>query len=407
MNRCIFNIGKLISTCLLCLVTFSSAGHTTPETSSNKTAAILFYANKHSENPDFALYDDGTVIFRPNVEETNSIESPYFTVTLSDAEKAYFINSLEKLASAKEFYKIQDSPTSAFNIFQIDILGVKKHIEVLGSLSADDSELVRGDQLPSGLIDLYDRLINFQDVYARPWLSGHYQVHVQPFEYAEKIIEWPNHWPDLHDPDTKKMGDDYILVLPSVTFQKFIKLANKCDHEKAVLISGKKWMIRSYKFIFPDQELVSLSNPLSTDNQIVREIKDNRQCINTLNVSDYSAYENYSTKLAQTIRKNWHPPKCIHLPVAVSFLLHKNGEVSGVRIEQSTNSPVSDIAALLAVHGVAPFDPLPECAPKQISVSIKFDLSNSLQNRAIVFMRLDERLGSERELCFIDLLRRF
>ncbi len=90
--------------------------------------------------------------------------------------------------------------------------------------------------------------------------------------------------------------------------------------------------------------------------------------------NDYSKYEVFATSLRQRVRSCWFPPKVV-LPVAVAFTVNKDGQISNLKIEKTTDTismKAVDTATLRAVRIAAPFKYFPQDGPDRIFVSLRF-----------------------------------
>lgn len=82
----------------------------------------------------------------------------------------------------------------------------------------------------------------------------------------------------------------------------------------------------------------------------------------------------YMKDLQTRIKRNWMPPKKDRSKrVLVVFKVHKNGEVSNLRLSSSSGTQDADKAALKAVEDAAPMKPLPEGAPENVDIEFTFD----------------------------------
>ena len=85
-------------------------------------------------------------------------------------------------------------------------------------------------------------------------------------------------------------------------------------------------------------------------------------------------YDPYAVDLQRQIKHAWIPPKGLEdRRVKVVFKVHKDGHVTNSRILKSSGLQLVDAAALQAVANAAPFRPLPDGAPKDVSVEFTFD----------------------------------
>jgi TonB family protein len=82
----------------------------------------------------------------------------------------------------------------------------------------------------------------------------------------------------------------------------------------------------------------------------------------------------YMADLQRRIKRAWYPPRGIESHrVVVVFKVHEHGELSNLRISQSSGVPNRDKAALDAVQNASPFRPLPQGASEPVDIQFTFD----------------------------------
>lgn len=82
----------------------------------------------------------------------------------------------------------------------------------------------------------------------------------------------------------------------------------------------------------------------------------------------------YMAELQRRIKRAWFPPKGpASKRVVVVFKIHTRGEMSHLRIEQSSGNSDTDNAALKAVENAAPFAHLPANSPDDVDIQFTFD----------------------------------
>lgn len=204
-----------------------------------------------SDSPSFVLYDSGQVIFlKAGIDK----QAKYFSLTLTPEEKEEFLACLplSDFLKLKDHYTnfpegtlVDDAPQA---FIYVSHNGIAKRVTVEGGLDADDKNL------PEALMKIYSKIGNFNDSRARPWAPEKYEVMIWPFENSElKPIKWPEGWPDLNSPDTKKRRDEqYSIYLKPAKFAELDEIMKKAESGQAVLINGKKWAV-SYRIPFPHE----------------------------------------------------------------------------------------------------------------------------------------------------------
>ncbi len=83
----------------------------------------------------------------------------------------------------------------------------------------------------------------------------------------------------------------------------------------------------------------------------------------------------YMADLQRNIKRSWHPPKRNESKrVVVLFKIHKNGQLSNLRIDRSSGLDVVDQAALRAIETAsANFRAFPEGASNDVDIQFTFD----------------------------------
>jgi len=82
----------------------------------------------------------------------------------------------------------------------------------------------------------------------------------------------------------------------------------------------------------------------------------------------------YMAELQRRIKRAWFPPKIARSKrVQVIFKVHRNGEMTNLRLANSSGLTAADEAALKAIEAAAPFHPLPAGAPADVDIEFTFD----------------------------------
>jgi TonB family protein len=85
-------------------------------------------------------------------------------------------------------------------------------------------------------------------------------------------------------------------------------------------------------------------------------------------------YSHYIEDLNRRVRRAWLPPKgSENKVIIVEFTIHRNGQVTDAKIVTSSGLPKPDAAVLKALEQAAPFRPLQDGAPAEITVQLKFN----------------------------------
>jgi hypothetical protein len=194
-----------------------------------------------SDSPEFALYDDGLVVFRR--------ADGYFSVRLAPEEQASLFGRFT-VAGLDEHYDAARATDQPTNIF-IDFRGEKPAATlVYGSLRRPGTK----DRLPEMLVSMYDAFHDFDHPRATAWLPDKIEVMVWPYEYApEESIAWPTDWPGLDAEDTVARGEEsFSIYLPSARFDELRAFLATRRQRGAVEIEGRKWAV-SIRYPFPGE----------------------------------------------------------------------------------------------------------------------------------------------------------
>ncbi len=82
----------------------------------------------------------------------------------------------------------------------------------------------------------------------------------------------------------------------------------------------------------------------------------------------------YLADLQKRIKKSWFPPRGNESKrITVKFKIHKDGDITGVKLEKSSGFSLADDAALEAVEKAAPLPPLPPGADSELVIKFTFD----------------------------------
>lgn len=206
-----------------------------------------------AESPTFALYEDGTVIYR----KRGKTGIRYLSSNLSKNEIAWVLHTIQptSLVSLKGDYALvssHDQPMTRILYKKPD--GSYKRIKVYGSLNPKDREPSDTDPPPL-LTEIYRFVSAYDNPQAKEWLPSYVEVIVWPYEYApEKDAFWPKGWPDLKDIRTVKRRDSYSIYLPRSRYPELKVFLGKLREKQAVRMNGRKWSV-NVRFPFPYENL--------------------------------------------------------------------------------------------------------------------------------------------------------
>lgn len=204
-----------------------------------------------SDSPMFALYEDGTVIWRKGDGfRTTRLNQSAMERLLAELNP----DALRPLYGRYDALQVTDQPEEDLLLYRGER---PTFISVYGSL---DSSAVRGST-PTAIVSAYDKLKQFNPPQSTDWLPDSIEVMVWPYAYApEPSIKWPKDLPDLNDPHTLKRGDSFSIYIRSSKLQEVRAFLAHRSEKAAIEIDGKKWMV-GIRFPFPTERLWMAPNP--------------------------------------------------------------------------------------------------------------------------------------------------
>jgi hypothetical protein len=200
-----------------------------------------------SDSPAFALYDDGTVIYRTS--------TGYKSGKLDRTAREALTRSLNVNALAPEagYYDASNGTTDQPTV-ELLFFGGAEHTNIIvnGVMTSAEARA----QLPEAIVAAYDTLRGFSLPDATPWLPEKIEVMVWPYDHAiDAPIVWPKDWPGLDDPATRKRGEgSFSIYIPSARYEAVNAFLASRKEKGAVLIGGKKWSA-SIRLPFPQESV--------------------------------------------------------------------------------------------------------------------------------------------------------
>lgn len=194
----------------------------------------------------FALYDDGTVIFRQDEE--------YKSIRLSSMEHRELLHSIDQaelpdLAGRYHVSPWNHEPSGNLLIYT-------NHDPVLVSVygSLRNSEVQ--SCLPPNLGAVLSELMAFRHPGAETWLPNEIEVMIWDLPNTpDASVIWPDQWPGLDDPQTVRTGDDmYSIFVLATHFDEVQGLLASIPIRGVVEIDGRAWGAE-IRFPFPHEEL--------------------------------------------------------------------------------------------------------------------------------------------------------
>lgn len=198
-----------------------------------------------SDSPKFALYSDGTAIF---ATKTGYASTRLDRTRLEQLVSAFDYPELRNLAGGYQAIFASDQPDNWLLFYGH---GKPFFISVYGRL---DSPSVRS-ALPWPVLSAFQSLRNFAPKESQPWLPSELEVMVWPYVKApDPLIVWPEHWPGLNAPGTRKSDESYSIFLPSSEAPALRAFLARTKPAGAVEIDGKKWAV-GVRIPFPHEAL--------------------------------------------------------------------------------------------------------------------------------------------------------
>ena len=201
-----------------------------------------------SDSPTFALYTDGTVIYRNGEGRSGR----YVTARLASTEMEELRKSahLDDVDGFRSCYAIENYTDAPTNVLVVKTAAGYKTIEVYGVIR--HMENISPDRMPTSLQETFRVLLAFTDPNAHIWNPPYLEVMMWPFSYAKSSLPWPANFPGTHDKSTRQSTHGLELFLPFSEFNQYKAFVSKLKPTTAVLLDGKKWAI-SQRLPFPHE----------------------------------------------------------------------------------------------------------------------------------------------------------
>jgi hypothetical protein len=200
-----------------------------------------------SDSPSFAMYSDGTVIYRGSDGRTLS------EVHLTAEARQSFLESLrlKELDELEATYKVSDWTDQPTNELFRWVAGRRTAISVYGPLRKDDQ--ARG-KAPRAYLKVFDAITHFDPEGARPWQPPTVEVLIWPYEYSpETPLPWPSHWPSFEQAVARGASGLHQIILPGRELSSVERLISNLREKQAILLADRKWAI-AFRLPFPSEE---------------------------------------------------------------------------------------------------------------------------------------------------------
>ncbi len=227
-------------------------------------------ASVMAESPTFALYDDGTVIFRKPGEESRS---GYFTTKI-DLDSADYdsLRPLDRSLYSRSYTltRLGRQPTTIFYWpeKQVSVYGrISQRMSgfsstpMLADIHREESQLRL--ELPTGISEAFEAVKGFEVEEAEEWRPEYIEVMIWAYDHAsEAPLEWPKDWPGLDDERTLERGvGTYSIYVPGNQLEELQALLATRNPRSAIIIDDRKWDI-AHRLPFPGEELWLKNEPV-------------------------------------------------------------------------------------------------------------------------------------------------
>lgn len=203
-----------------------------------------------SDEPTFALYDNGLVIYQ-RLGPADAPELASVLLTADELEALKLTLNIDKdlytLDSNNDYITKTDQPTNVIRLFD-PVLG-EKVFSIYGDLYSDPE--ARRLAAPKRLIDLFDVLVKYAHDRAEVWLPDHIEVILWPDTTNANATEWPEDWPTLNDPTTVKRDSVYSVYIDIKDRERFLELRLTTT---AFHWDGKNWAF-AFRYPFPHESI--------------------------------------------------------------------------------------------------------------------------------------------------------
>jgi len=202
-----------------------------------------------SDVPTFALYENGQIIYKKIIDK----ETKYFEVTNNKETIQKLIKSFgitDNLMKQKDYIEASTATDQPTNILLLNFDNVRQ-LSVYGELRNLKNQARK--ETPKDFLDVYDKIIKFEDKKAIEWLPNTFEVMATKYSYAtEKSLKWNSEWNDIKSKSTVKRNEDlYSIYLDKKYYKEFIELLKNMKEKQAVEINGEKYSL-TYRLPFPN-----------------------------------------------------------------------------------------------------------------------------------------------------------
>jgi predicted XRE-type DNA-binding protein len=209
--------------------------------------------------PTFALYEDGLAIFRnaPRVSnEDMNDQSKWSQARLTNDERDRIVAEVEaEVRDLDERYTLEQVTDQFTEALYLWSNGNLRIISVYGNLRGP-SRL----KAPREFLQVFDRFASFRDSRAEPWNPDRIELLLKEADdIAAEPVAWPEEWPSMSELDVWQRRNGYSVFVslsgPLTRDMLFKFLGDAGKQKRPVLLSGRKWIVWSYRLPFPNDWL--------------------------------------------------------------------------------------------------------------------------------------------------------
>ena len=202
-----------------------------------------------SDVPTFALYENGQIIYKKIVDK----QIKYFEVTNDKETTQKIIKSFgitDNLMKQEDYIVASTATDQPTNVLLLNF-DLVRQLSVYGQLR--DLKNKARQKTPIDFIDVYDKIIKFEDNKAIEWLPDTFEVMATKYSYApEKSLKWNSEWNDIKSETTVKRNEDlYSIYLEKKYYKEFIELLKNTKEKQSVEINGEKYSL-TFRLPFPN-----------------------------------------------------------------------------------------------------------------------------------------------------------
>jgi hypothetical protein len=205
-------------------------------------------------SPVFVLYDNGLVLFKKGRDQYELLSVELTPEEINSLLEEFKLDEFVKLEESYETSRQLDQPVYSVKYWQE---GKLKSVKVFGSIRDNEEDR---EGTPPAFLKIFDQMISFDHPNVRLWQPGKIEIHLYPYTGSQgESAPWPEGWPDLSHPATKKNEDasfkySYTIYLDGAKKDKLEQILSGLKEKQAILINEKQWYIAPQRYCLPGEE---------------------------------------------------------------------------------------------------------------------------------------------------------